>query len=254
MAKGRRFLFTVVLLLVLVAGGALMGLRLANVSFQDILVSTGIVSVERRQSAELVSQDVRTLAQLNTVRYTMQRVFPYDFMDEGLSYQGVLAKLASSTEPAEEVLSPAEYRYWRSYNIALEAGLDPRPEAGEFVVVATTLYVGYELSEQAGASRLVTLDSDARTAEVRLPDPRISNVVVQDVKPEEYPYPDVPLSPEAWRRIARFVAEESRPAATDKELFARARSTTEALIEAVLTQAGMERVRFRRLGDFTNGD
>jgi hypothetical protein len=247
-AKGRRFLFTLILVLVLLAGGAIIGLSLANVTFEDILVKSGIMSVERYRSAELVSRDVRALAELNTVRYTMQRVFPYDFMDEGLSYTGVLAKLASSTEPAEDVLSPTEYRYWRTYNIALEAGLDPRPQAAEFVVVATTLYVGYELTSIADGGELVTLQENAGRAEVHLPRPRILNVVVQDVKPDEYPYPDVSLSPEAWRRIAQFVAEElaqeSRPAATEQALFERAVNNTEALIRAVLTEAGFELVRF----------
>ena len=260
MARGRRFLFTLVLVLVLLGGGAVIGLRLANVTFEDILVKTGLLSMERHRSAALVSRDVRALAELNTVRYTMQRVFPYDFMDEGLSYTEVLAKLARSTEPAEEVLSPTEYRYWRSYNIALEAGLDPRPQAAEFVVVATTLYVGYDLTGIADEGKLVALHENAGVAEVRLPRPRVLNVVVQDVKPEEYPYPDVSLSPDAWRRVAQFVAQEltqeSRPAATDQALFERAENNTESLIQTVLTEAGFEQVRFvsPKGGEgFTNG-
>jgi hypothetical protein len=97
-------------------------------------------------------------------------------------------------------------------------------------------------------------DGEQRRAEVRLPQPTILNVVVQDVKPEEYPYPDVAISPDAWRRIAQFVAEQSKPATVREELFDRARRNTEALITAVLTQAGIDEVTFVSPEGFTPGE
>lgn len=271
MASRARLVLTIAAVLLLVFFGLMAGLRIADVTARDLLENAGILSVERRASAELVSRDVRALAELNTVRYTMQRIFPYDFMDRGLTYRQVQGKLSSSTKAAEDVLSPTELRYWRAYNLALEAGLDPRPEAAEFVVVTTTLYVGYavdalreSVDDADGptdpADRFVTLDTrevegeEQRRAEVRLPEPTILNVVVQDVRPEEYPYPDVAISPDAWRQIAQFVAEQAKPATVREELFERARNNTEALITKVLTQAGVGRVTFVSPQGFTPGE
>lgn len=260
MAKRVRLIGSLVLVLLLLGAGAFLALRLADISFRDILVNTGVLSVERRSSAELVSQEVRSLAQLNTVRYTLQRVFPYDFMDQGLSYRQVSEKLGSSPAPAEELLTPRELRYWRAYNVALEVGLDPRPEAGEFIVVSTTLLVGYRLDELSGPAgeQLVRIrdaspdagapgtagESRGRRAEIALPEPRILDVVVQDVRPEDYPYPDVAISPEGWRRVARFVAEAPRRASLEAELFERAEENAQALIRTVLTEAGFREVSF----------
>ncbi|MFP4484487.1 MAG: hypothetical protein ACLFO1_06495 [Spirochaetaceae bacterium] len=271
MARRVRLIATLAAVLLVLFFGLMAGLRIAGVTAQDLLENAGILTVEHRASAELVSRDVRSLAELNTVRYTMQRIFPYDFMGRGLSDRQVQEKLSSSTRPAEEILSAAELRYWRAYNIALEAGMDPRPEAAEFVVVTTTLYVGYPVDalresvddadgHRDAADSLVTLDTrvvdgeERREAVVRLPEPTILNVVVQDVKPEEYPYPDVAISPDAWRRIARFVAEQSKPATVREELFSRARSNAEELIRRVLTQAGIHDVVFVTPKGFTKAD
>lgn len=260
MVRRVRLIGSLLLILLLLGAGAFLALRVANISFRDILVNTGVLSVERRSSAELVSQEVRSLAQLNTLRYTLQRVFPYDFMDQGLSYRQVSEKLGSSPAPAEELLTPRELRYWQAYNVALEVGLDPRPEAGEFIVVSTTLLVGYRLDELSGPAgeRLVTIrdgrvgtgapgaagESRGRRAEIALPEPQVLDVVVQDVRPEEYPYPDVAISPEGWRRVARFVSEAPRRAGLEEELLERAEQNARALIRTVLTEAGFGEVSF----------
>ncbi len=263
MAKTYRLVGTLLLILLFVGGGAFLGLRLANIGAREVLEQLGIMSTEQRSSSQVIAQDVRTLARLNTVRYTMQQVFPYDFVPDEAAYRRITNKLNESTAPADEVLGEEELRHWRAYNVAVEAGLDPRPEAGEFVVISTTLYVGYRLDAMPGPGENVTptelvrvreLDEEQTTgedstaarrlAEISLPEPSILDIVVQDVRPESYPYPDVELSPEGWRRVASLVREQAPPTAPTEDLYRRARENTEKLLERVLTRAGFDEIRF----------
>jgi hypothetical protein len=256
-AKPYRLLTSVVMVLVLLAGGAVLGMRMAEITVRDVLEQVGIVSSERRSSSQIIAGDVRALARLNTVRYTMQQVFPYDFVPDQATYREITEKLSASTATAAELLNEEELRAWRAYNVALEAGLDPRPDAGEFVVISTTLHLGYRLDESDELVRVLEEATDPeggsgaalrRVAEISLPEASILEILVKDVRPEQYPFPDVALSPEEWRRVAGFVREHATVQADLTELRRRARRNTERLLEGVLARAGFDEVRFENPG------
>ncbi len=83
-----------------------------------------------------------------------------------------------------------------------------------------------------------------QVATVFLPAPTVTQVRVVDIDPDAYPYPDIALSPAAYREIAAYVAERAERHAVQRGVLEQARVSAERLVEQLLRQAGVDRVEF----------
>lgn len=253
---------SVALLSTAVAAGvlALVILRLPTGLLPQVF---SVLHQEQRNGHELLLTEVHDLYRFHTVEYVYRSVFPYDYMAPHLSIAGILRTLRSGSGSIDSMLSEEEQRYLDAYNLSLQAGLRTDTAAAEFVVVTVIVRAGFELADtvfarphEATPKRLRSVfsveetynESEGRTfriARMTTPPAVITDVRVEDVNPESYPYPDVSLSPSGWREISQFVREHARSETIGDGVLSTAEQNGHRLLETLLLQLGYDAVELR---------
>ncbi len=211
---------------------------------------------ERRRfaSSSITLEEVRELSTLATVRYFHRAVFPYDYLPPGVSLNEVLRKLRGSNTTVRDTLTDDEYLYLRAWNLASDVRLSSTGGTFDFVVITLIITAGYDPGSgvrEIVMERIEGSDATTRRAVVTLDPPSIVDVAVEDIRPADYPYPEISLSPDGWRRIAGFVREELVEERILDEVLAAARANGEAFLRQLVLQAGFAEVRFEEPGDET---
>lgn len=225
--------------------------NIPGISVLPFLPKIRIQRSETTASSVVTLQSVRDLYAFNTVEYIHRAVFPYDYLPQDVSITGILQKLRTATGTVQETLTPEEYLYFQTYNLAMEIGMSLTGRA-EFVVVTVVLTAGFDLREWMNAegaevfrAETVTGETgEVRRAIVAPPPAAITDVVVEDISADNYPYPDIAVSAEAWRRIAGFVEERAREIPQIPMLLATAARNGREFVAEVLRQAGYDEVVF----------
>ena len=208
-----------------------------------------LVVRSRRFSASTITlEGVQALSTLATVRYVHRAVFPYDYLPPDVALDGVVRKLRNSQATVSDTLTPDESLYVRAHTLATDVGLSAAGGTFDFVVVSLVITAGYDLVRAMRALELVDVHpaAAARRAVVTLDAPTIMEIAVEDIRPAQYPYPDVSLSPDGWRRVAAFVRDELVPQPVLDELLRAAGRNGEAFVRGVLAQAGITDVQLIR--------
>jgi hypothetical protein len=204
--------------------------------------------VERFATSSITLDSVRELYAFTTVRYVHRAVFPYDYLPSGVSLNEILRKLRASDETVKDTLTPDEYLYLQTWNLANEIELSTTGGSFDFVVVTLVISAGFDLdsgAEEIVIERYVAPDGQpARRATVTLAPATVTDVAVEDINRDDYPYPDISLGAEAWRRVAEFVREQSVDEQTMDEILSTARANGEEFIRDALGEAGFAQVVF----------
>ena len=225
--------------------------NIPGISVLPFLPKIRIQRSETTASSVVTLQSVRDLYAFNTVEYIHRAVFPYDYLPQNVSITGILQKLRTATGTMQETLTPEEYLYFQTYNLAMEVGMSLTGRA-EFVVVTVVLTAGFDLREWMNAEgaevfraeKVTGETGEVRRAIVAPPPAAITDVVVEDISADSYPYPDIAVSAEAWRRIAGFVEERAREIPQIPMLLAAAARNGREFVAEVLRQAGYDEVVF----------
>ena len=214
-------------------------------------------------SSSVTLEAVRDLYAFNTVEYVHRAVFPYDYLPEDISLTGILAKLRSANATVAEALTPEEYLYFQTYNLAVDIGMDLASRR-DFVVVTVVVTAGFDLQafagpavapdadggEQAGpgfrAERVTTPEGVITRAIVSPPSPSITDIRVEDIVAERYPYPDISISADSWRRVAGFIKEQVTQMPEIEELLIIAGENGQEFVRDVLTRSGYDVVVFQQ--------
>ena len=98
-----------------------------------------------------------------------------------------------------------------------------------------------EREEEVVDGRLV------RRIAIPLPEPEITYVLIEDRDTDSYPYPDVNLRPDGWRRVAGFVSDRVRKRTIDDGILTEASERGRNAIRALLLGAGYDEVSFTPL-------
>lgn len=225
----------------------------------------GNVSFAREQKSsvsEALLERVRDLYTLRTVEYVYKTVFPYDYMPETISLSDILAAMRVGVGTTRTLLTPAQQLYLRAYNLAVDSGLHATVDSFDFVVVTTTVTAGFDLSslvtgnsQAPGAGTddssgdlgiTVTSNGNGKPGSVliRLPPVRVVRVATEDISHSNYPYPDVDLSPDSWRKISQFVADQVENSTVEQGLLDRAQKNALAFLKALFLGAGFDSVSF----------
>ncbi|MFW5685164.1 MAG: hypothetical protein ACOC0O_00780 [Spirochaetota bacterium] len=205
--------------------------------------------VERFSTSSVTLDSVRELSEFVTVRYVHRAVFPYDYLPAEVSLNEILRKLRESDGPAADALTPEEHLYFRTWNLAEQINLSRSGGTYDFVVMTLVVSAGY--TADAGVEEIVIEHvpsgegNTMRRATVLLADPVVTDVIVEDIDAEEYPYPAVALGADAWRRVAEYVREQSLSEQTLRETLDAAEANGERFLRTMLLQAGFHEVRFR---------
>jgi hypothetical protein len=188
--------------------------------------------------------EIRDVLRFNTVEYVYRTVFPQDFMAPGLSLRGITNQLRTGTGRFEEILSQEEREYLRAYDISSHLGLRTGDDGGEFLVVTVIVRAGFDLhAEEFSSAESLELERrpDGTVAVIRLPRPVVTDVVVEDIDPSSYRFPDVPVSPEGWREIVRGRVVQRT---VEAGILEYAEANAESFIRRLLPAAGINALEF----------
>ncbi len=250
---------TVALIIVAVLAGSgmatylLVAPRIADFSFAALLRSVGIVREDEQRSARVLLQEMKRIYAMDTVEMVYDIVFPYDFMDNRLDIQDIITAVRSGTGSVGELLDPVQELYLRAYNLAHDLGMATGPDQFDFVVTTVVVRAGIVISDPVlvdpgnasatGLAQWVSMEPGRnRRVEVRIPPAEITQITIEDPHTGTYPYPDVRIPPEGWKRIALFVREHVRKRVEGTDLLIRASKRVEDLVRGLLSQSGFDTI------------
>ncbi len=245
--------FPVLLILALVAGVLLL---LPSIGIPNLGLRNLLFRERSREYAQSLLLEVRDIAQFSTVEYVYRTVFPFDFLPADLRAREESLRRIDRNRfyRPDAVLSGAERRYLQTLELCEEIGL---PVNGyRFIVITARIRAGFDLQglagdrsgvpEPADIARSVRIDEESgrRTIRIVLPEPSITEVIVEDADSTRYGYPDLALSPEQWKRLSSFVVEHLRDRVIQEGILETARERGELFIRSFLEKSGFQRVEF----------
>lgn len=230
---------------------------------RQVLSRVGIGRSRRIESSRIVLQEVRELYELSTIEYVYRTVFPYDFMDPSVRIESIMQTLRDGRGSVETLLSPEQREFFEAYNLSHEVGLAVGGSDYEFLVVTVIVGAGYNLTDTPLASpdaltpeevagvvereEKVVDGRPVRRIAIPLPEPEITYVLIEDRDTDSYPYPDVNLRPDGWRRVAGFVSDRVRQRTIDDGILTEASERGRNAVRALLLGAGYDEVSFTPL-------
>ena len=219
----------ILILLLLLAGGILL-LRLDPFGWDFSLVRRETISVR-----ESILMEARAIYRIDTVELVHKSVFPYDFIPAEPDWR--LLFYAEQTRR----LSDEEADLLAFYHFCRELGIDLASRNPGFAVVTVVARAGFDFTDFPLESRLVLKESGI---EISLPEPGITNLVIRDSGSGEYPYPGLEISPENWKRLTEYVAQNMDEVLAETLLLERARQRGEELFRRLVEARGFETVLF----------
>lgn len=240
-----RILIPIILIIVLGVAFVFTAKPLFNL---DLGIS--ILKTSASSTSEAVLMEVKDIFQFNTVEYVYKTVFPYDFVPGDYGWAGLLLK-SGRGEPlnGEETELLSIYRFCESIGIKIDSN------QYDFAVVTCIVKGGYDLSgtlyEQIQKDKPVSniedyilIDEENNRIRLRLPEPSIVNVIIEDSTNENYQYPALAISPENWKILTNFVAKRIREKVIGDGILETAASRAKEFISQVLIQSGYSSVEF----------
>lgn len=228
---------------------ALVRLDILDAPLRALAEDLGIIRRDRRSTSQIVLEELREIYQLTTVEYIYRTVFPYDYMPETTSLAEVLETIRGTTGPIDEALSPDQRLFFDAYNVAEEAGLAEE----EFLVLTVRVFAGFELegtpfaaggTDRQSPVTVERLDGGGRRATVRIPPAAVTDIVIEDVDPATYRFPDVGIDAEGWRQVAAFVSQHVEARTVEEGILEAATANARELVRTLLRSAGIEEVSF----------
>gem|GEM_PF-2359452 len=204
------------------------------------------ISHTRVSESEVLLKEIHPLFKLTTVEYTYKSVFPYDFIPENSDPQG-----AYTRQQRGEKLTSQQEKAARLYRVCLESGVPLRSRSTEFVVLTSRVKGGYNLDpEKSEKSRLqVHLNPALGTAEIQLPDPVITDFIIQDETSDHYQYPDIHVDAEQWRIITDYVQDKIRSRVLDEGILITTDKKMKELLTRIMQASGWEHIVFTTASD-----
>ncbi len=212
-------------------------------------IDLGISFTEKRKSSVSLSllKEVRDVFTFNTVEYIYKTVFPFDFINAGTNWQELVAK-----RDHEEGLSEDEINALEVYDLCTGIGIDLGPGNTDFVVVTSVVKGGfnlkgtvYENPEQVeNVTRYVRVDPAENILYIKLPEPVIVDLIIDDATSGNYAYPDIGLNPEEWRALTDYISGKVEAMVIAGGILDLARKKGENFIKRILLDAGYTDIIF----------
>jgi hypothetical protein len=193
-----------------------------------------------RRTTESVSiavlQETRDVLSFQTVEYVYKAVFPYDFVEPDYDWRGLLNKAATKEELTESEVAHLEF-----YTFCRDLGIRLLPDRFEFVVITAVVRAGYDLSGTAfeslssaeDISDYVVYDDEARRLTLNLPEPVIVDFIIEDETSEAYPYPDIAMGPDKWKRLTEYAEERIRSRVVNEGILEQAEDRGREFLERI---------------------
>ncbi len=213
----------------------------------NINIMEKIRSNRTQSGSEAILTKVQDLFMFQTVEYVYKTVFPYDFVSPDYPWRTLLDK-----EALGEPLSEEEQEHLRIFRFCEEIGIKLQSNKYEFVVVTAIVRGGFNLEGTIYASsdnrynveKYIQIDRETNTLYLRLPPPVITNFEIEDLDRSRYPYPELAISPDNWKRLTQFTANEIERQVLEDGILELAKQRGKVFIEKLLLDSGLETIVF----------
>ena len=199
--------------------------------------------------SEVCSSLVETseVSLLQTAEYSMNVLFPYDFVEPGDDPDWRFYRFIYDTDPEQfrRQSSPLfhpdgklseRWRYAPLYALCRECGLDP---AGDnFLVFDVRVKGGLPLSSEDLEVQLP--DEDVKRVRLILPEPRITDIIIEDRSSENGGFPEIDMTPDQWSLFMEKIRPSVEELAVKKGLLSLAGETAVYLTREIFEGAGFE--------------
>jgi hypothetical protein len=207
----------------------------------DFPLSLPFMSRKSEAASSLMLTESRELLRLATVEYLYKSVFPYDFIPEGTDFRYLFSALFRN-----QLLSPEEEELIEIYRLCARIGIDLSMEQYRFAVISTRVKGGFDLSNGGIIAELLpTEKGEGKGVIISLPEPSITQLVIEDEVSEGYRYPDIEAGPADWKAITDLTGEMVRRKVLEEGILETAEERGKAYLEMLFSQAGYERIFFR---------
>ena len=220
---------------------ALVRFEILDAPLRRLAEDIGLISRETRSTSQIILEELREVYAIETVEYIYRTVFPFDYMPETTDLTDILNTLRYNSGPINEVLSEDQQLYFDAFNLADEVGLAEE----EFIVLTVRVYAGFDLAGSRLAGGVDTdEESGRRHARIGMPPAEVTDILIEDVDPSTYHYPDVGLDAEGWREVATFVSEHVEARTIEEGILEDARRNARDMVRSLLLSAGIDQVSF----------
>ncbi len=160
--------------------------------------------VQQDYGSTTLLTEMRNLGQLETLVYVHRTVFPHDLIPPN-------AARPPRYRNDNQEYTPQELQSLQALSLAEQLGLlhPTNPRRDSFVVVTTQIHLGYDL--EALLPVVTTHRQQNATGErvsaLHLPEPIVLRVITEDIDPELYPFPPIPLDADGWRQVVMFTEQ-----------------------------------------------
>jgi len=177
---------------------------------------------------QVMRAEMQEVSRLYFAEVHHKLVFPFDFFHPETDWDRVIR-------------SPRRYpEEWKLYQLTREVGLDFINKK-EFAVFSLTLQAGWE-SFNLEDLYISTKRSEGHSELVMyLPLPELAPWTIKDTNPEEYGYPEVPLSPRDMGVLSRYIESKMDPV-LEQRVINKAAREAEAFWVSWGKAAGFDRV------------
>ncbi len=184
---------------------------------------------------------------LQTAEYSMNVLFPYDFIAEEDNPDWRLYsffydeapdqfRLRSSASFYPEGELPVTWRYAWLYKLCRECGLDPEGE--DFLVFDVRVRGGLPLNSEELGVHIPSRDEKRVT--LVLPEPRITDIIIEDRTSGKAGFPEAEMSPAQWSLFMENIRPFVENLAVRKGVLTLAGETAMYLTRELFEGAGFE--------------
>ena len=230
-------------------------------SFKDF---PGISFNRRKSSSWSVLEQIKDMEVLETARYKMDFVFPFDFtggsdvdwyfLKQQYDRDAAVFLEKSKPEYYRDGIIPEKWEYADIYYFCRRAGIDPGKPDYKFLVIPVVISAGADINswvERITESRKyynvkAEIGGNGEGSVLCIPKPHveITSFVVEDRDSTEDGFPDVSVSPEKWRMLIKDMEPLLREKALEEGLLSAAESGAIDFLSVLFKAAGYEKVEF----------
>ena len=197
-------------------------------------IDLGISFIKEDKSAVsfIILEEARDAFSLNTLEIIHKAVFPYDFIPRDYNWYLLFNKSRD-----ERNLSSLEKEYLKVFNLARTIGINLAVRDYKFLVATATVRIGYTQPALSDMEKLFSLDQETGILKVRLPEPEVTDFILEDPRAGSYGYPDIQLSPENWRMLSQYLTAEIKKKVFTEEIRELAYNRGKTFLEEFLKDA-----------------
>lgn len=196
-----------------------------------------------KESAYTVAEEIEDLYLLNTSEYRMKLIFPFDFVDRGISWWSVKEMYEHNYEADEEQRELIEI-----YKACLAGGFDPSVDVYDFIVLTAIVKAGISISESdyRNPDSLMKIEEleTGKSITLHIPDADITEIYIDDRRPSSDNFPDAEMTPAQWGELVSFLSPRIRERVIDLGILEDAAINSKVLIDKLLRDSGFVEVIF----------